>query len=55
MLLRQLARSLTLSYEIKGFVDDDPRRQGLRIHGTLVLGTVDDLPCSAGRMVCRRR
>jgi FlaA1/EpsC-like NDP-sugar epimerase len=44
MLLRQLARSLTLSYEIKGFVDDDPRRQGLRIHGTLVLGTVDDLP-----------
>ncbi|MGH7342226.1 MAG: polysaccharide biosynthesis protein, partial [Candidatus Rokuibacteriota bacterium] len=44
MLLRQLARSLTLSYDIKGFVDDDPRRHGLRIHGTLVLGTIDDLP-----------
>ncbi|MGH7303313.1 MAG: polysaccharide biosynthesis protein, partial [Candidatus Rokuibacteriota bacterium] len=44
MLLRQLGRSLTLSYDIKGFVDDDPRRHGLRIHGTLVLGTIDDLP-----------
>jgi FlaA1/EpsC-like NDP-sugar epimerase len=44
MLLRQLGRSLTLSYAIKGFVDDDPRRHGLRIHGRLVLGTIDDLP-----------
>ena len=50
MLLRQLARSLTLSYEIKGFVDDDPRRHGRRIHGTLVLGTIDDLPT-----LCRSR
>ncbi len=44
MLLRQLGRSLTLSYDIKGFVDDDPQRHGRRIHGTLVLGTIDDLP-----------
>jgi FlaA1/EpsC-like NDP-sugar epimerase len=44
MLLRQLGRSLTLSYHIKGFVDDEPRRRGLRIHGTAVLGTIDDLP-----------
>jgi FlaA1/EpsC-like NDP-sugar epimerase len=43
MLLRQLGRSLTLSYDIKGFVDDDPRRHGLRIHGKAVLGTIDDL------------
>ncbi len=44
MLVREIERSLTLNYEVAGFVDDDPRKQGRRIHGIQVLGTIDQLP-----------
>ena len=44
MLLREMDRSLTLNYEVVGFIDDDPRKQGRRIHGVEVVGTVEELP-----------
>jgi len=31
-------------YELMGFVDDDPRKQGFRLHGLAVLGTREDIP-----------
>jgi len=44
MLIREIDRSLTLNYEVVGFVDDDPRKQGRRIHGIEVVGTFEELP-----------
>jgi FlaA1/EpsC-like NDP-sugar epimerase len=44
MLLREIDRSLTLNYEVVGFIDDDPRKLGRRIHGIEVVGTVEELP-----------
>ncbi len=50
MLLREIGRSLTLNYEVVGFVDDDLRKQGRRIHAIEVVGTVEQLP-----HLCRSR
>jgi FlaA1/EpsC-like NDP-sugar epimerase len=50
MLLREIERSLTLKYEVVGFVDDDPRKQGRRLHGVEVVGTIEELP-----ELCRAR
>ena len=47
-LLRDIQRSRTLGYDVRGFIDDDPRKQRARVHGIEVLGTVDDL-----QAVCR--
>lgn len=44
MLIREIERNLTLNYEVVGFLDDDPRKQGGRIHGIEVVGRTDDLP-----------
>lgn len=44
MLLREIERSLTLNYEVVGLVDDDPQKQGARIHGIPVVGTIEQLP-----------
>lgn len=43
-LVRELQRSPRPSHHAVGFVDDQGERQGLRIHGVPVLGTVDLLP-----------
>lgn len=43
MLVREIGKSLTLNYEILGFVDDDPAKQKGRIHKIEVLGKIDDL------------
>lgn len=44
MLIREMDRNLALNYQVVGFVDDDFRKQGRRIHGIEVVGTVDQLP-----------
>ncbi|HBG78484.1 MAG TPA: polysaccharide biosynthesis protein [Phycisphaerales bacterium] len=43
-LLRELHRMQVERYDVVGFIDDDPAKQGMNIHGISVLGTVDQLP-----------
>jgi FlaA1/EpsC-like NDP-sugar epimerase len=40
----ELRRNPTLRATAIGFVDDDPRKQGMRVAGHKVLGTVEELP-----------
>ena len=43
-LLREIHRMTVAEYEVIGFIDDDPAKQGIRIHDIPVLGTVERLP-----------
>jgi len=43
-LLREIHRMPVSEYEAVGFIDDNPAKQGLNIHGIPVLGTVDEMP-----------
>lgn len=49
-LLRELHRMPVEQYEVIGFIDDDPAKQGMYIHGLPVLGKVDRLP-----QICKER
>jgi FlaA1/EpsC-like NDP-sugar epimerase len=40
---RELRDNPNLNYHIVGFVDDDPKKLGMRIHGVPILGGVDEL------------
>ncbi len=43
-LLREIHRMPVAQYEVVGFIDDDPVKKGINIHGIPVLGTVEQLP-----------
>jgi len=43
-LLREMLRRKDVQYDVAGFVDDNPSKIGLSIHGIPVLGNVDQLP-----------
>jgi FlaA1/EpsC-like NDP-sugar epimerase len=47
LLLRDLRRSSDHSYDVVGFVDDNPAKRGSSIGGRPVLGRLDDLPALA--------
>ena len=49
-LLREIHRMPVAQYEVVGFIDDDPVKKGINIHGIPVLGTVEQLP-----KVCEER
>jgi len=42
-LLREIHRMPLVQYDVIGFIDDDPHKQGTSIHGIGVLGTVEKL------------
>ena len=48
-LLREIHRMKIERYDVVGFIDDDPAKQRISIHGISVLGTVDELA-----QICKR-
>jgi FlaA1/EpsC-like NDP-sugar epimerase len=44
LMVREMQRNRQLHYTPIGFVDDDPRKRGDRIHGVRILGMTSDLP-----------
>ena len=43
-LLREIHRMPIAQYDVIGFIEDDPVKQGINIHGIPVVGTVEQLP-----------
>jgi len=43
MLLKEIRRQMHSTYNIIGFVDDDPEKKGMRLHGVPVLGQTKSL------------
>jgi FlaA1/EpsC-like NDP-sugar epimerase len=43
LLIREMRRNRALAYTPIGFIDDDPKKQKLKIDGVRVLGTTDEL------------
>lgn len=48
-LLRNILSSKTAIFLPAGFIDDDPGKQGILIHGIKVLGKIEDIPQIAAR------
>jgi FlaA1/EpsC-like NDP-sugar epimerase len=43
LMLREMRRTPALGYTPIGLIDDDPKKQGIRLEGVRVMGTTDDL------------
>ena len=50
MTVREMQRNPQLGYWPVGFVDDDPDKQGLSVHGLPVAGSLGDLPHLVGEL-----
>lgn len=48
-ILREIEENKTLNYNVVGFIDDDPAKQGLTIHGVRVVGNTDRLGAIVAR------
>lgn len=44
LVLREIRKNRNLDFDLIGFIDDDARKKGKRVHGMEVLGTRDDIP-----------
>ena len=51
LIVRELLENSQLGIIPVGFVDDDPAKQGLRLHNVPVLGTIEDLDMVAAKRV----
>ena len=49
-ILREILENKMLNYKVLGFIDDDPAKKGLSIHGVRVLGDVSGLADIAARL-----
>lgn len=48
LLLKEIHRQPVASYNVIGFIDDDPEKKGMRLHGVPVLGNILHLPALVG-------
>lgn len=48
-MLREILENYQLDYQVVGFIDDDPAKQGRSIHGVRVLGDVKKIPKIVGK------
>lgn len=48
LLLKEIYRQPVASYNVIGFVDDDPKKMGMMLHGIPVLGDIQHLPALVG-------
>lgn len=48
-MLREILENYQLDYQVVGFIDDDPAKQGRSIHGVRVLGDVKKMPKIVGK------
>ncbi len=51
MLLQEIRQNPRLSYTVRGFIDDDPRKNGMSVQTIPVLGPGSNLPSIAGRVL----
>jgi len=49
MIAREIRNARELNYQLIGFIDDDPAKKGVRIHGIPVLGEQSDLERTVSR------
>jgi FlaA1/EpsC-like NDP-sugar epimerase len=49
-IFREIHNNTSLRYNVIGFMDDNPAKRGLKIHGIPVLGYIDELESTAKRL-----
>ena len=49
ILLREIRKQQTITYNIVGFIDDDPKKLGMKLHGVSVLGNTCQLLSIIGK------